>query len=256
MGGSRRSGGRLLSGEADLAGNQSSRQAGEYELGNFALRAAGKRALGGEPRFERQLRGETIVHRLVGRRLSGFVIYNADSAVGQTIDTVGSGGEGELPAIDVQDGAALAFAVLGLRACAPFALLLDEPMRDALKLRPPESLNLGLVEPWREELAANGEQPVESIVAERAWTCLREVAQGVVHKTAAVGRRERFGQRIERLKGQHFFRIEEIGIGNELLDASNAQALRAGGERRRGPGLARCNFSWPVIESRRQALPA
>src|SRR5262245_34656085 len=122
---------------------------------------------------------------------------------------------------------------------SPLALLLDEPLRDPLELRPPESLNLRIIEKRREDSMARCDQARKSIIADVTCIGLGKKAQRIMNKTAAVGGAQALGQGFERLKAQNFFGEDEIWIGDELLDTGDAQRPWPGCEGRRGMGLRR-----------------
>ncbi len=130
----------------------------ERHVNDLGHRSGGRKllepALAQDRGFERELRGKAGTHLFLGARRTGLVIEDDVAACGIALDAVGDAAQPKRAF--GERNVDLAFDLGGNfgKGGAPLKLPAREPMRDALKARPPEGARLGKIFQRGEMLAA------------------------------------------------------------------------------------------------------
>ena len=110
-----------------------------------------------------------------------------------------------------------------LDVAAPRQLPIRKPSGDALKPRPPQRTCLGPLHQRREIFLADAAQHQRRLVGKGGGKGLGELAERVMDRRAAIRRRQRHVDGIERIQPQDIFRIDRVGIAQPVLDRRDRQ---------------------------------
>ena len=120
---------------------------------------------------------------------------------------------------------------------APRQFPIGKPCGDALKPRPPQRPRLGPLHQRRKIFLADAAQRQRRLGGQCVGIGLGEFAERFMDRRAAIGRRQRHVDGIERIEPQDIFRIDRIGIAQPVLDRRHRQFQRPRRARRFWRGL-------------------
>ena len=154
------------------------------------------------------------------------------------LDAVGARGESE-GSLVVERNPDLAADLGGdpVDVVAPRQLPVGKPSGDALKPRPPQRARLGPLHQRRKIFLADAAQHQRRLVGKGGGKGLGKFAERIMDRGAAIRRRQRHVDGIERIQPQDIFRIDRVGIAQPVLDRRDRQLQRPRRERRLWRGL-------------------
>ena len=175
---------------------------------------------------------------------AGLVVDDLPAAGFDLVDAIGARLDAQRTAGWADGDGAVRFARQQLRAGrATGVLRADEPARQTLKTRPPESAFGRSREQGFEMLLAQRLELADGVGRQQAGRiCLQEFVERIVQRRAAVGGAQLGLQRLERLQPEDAPGIEPVGIAPPLLDAGDREPRRPRLERRFRLGTR----PWPV----------
>src|SRR5262249_6516473 len=137
--------------------------------------------------------------------------------IGRRGDGEGTGRAGEMkPAFDLREQ--------GSKRAAPAALAVNEPARDSLEPRPPESTHGRPANLRTEFLTPDRQQSVERIGGQGLWEFFDEALERAMNPNAAVGRARFRIDGLERPQPQDMLCVDGIGIAPPQLHVRHAHA--------------------------------
>jgi hypothetical protein len=193
---------------------------------------AGERPVPGDRPFERKLHGDRRLDLGGLRHRAGLVIDDREPAIGAAVDTVGNGGNRERSAGRGENEAALALAETIREPGAAPGLFGDEPARDPLETRPPETPDAGAGQQGTERRLADPQQRALGIGGKVARMGLDEIGQRVVDRDAEIGAVWVGVERVAGLELEDVAGVDRIGVAQPGLDLRDRQPPRPRGERR------------------------
>ena len=160
-----------------------------------------KAALAQDRGLQRELRRQAHAHLLAGRRLPGLVVEDREAAVAAAARS-GRRAPTSVKMRSLSSGiliSPLISASMSLDVAAPRHFPIRKPCGDALEPRPPQRPRLGPLHQRREIFLADAAQRQRGIgAAAPSAIDLREFAERIVDRRAAVGGRQRHVDGIER----------------------------------------------------------
>ena len=147
----------------------------------------GKAAGGGDHGFDRQLGGETAKNMLHLRQMPRFVVEDGELTIRTDLDPVGArpNAHGELTLADHE--LALKLGRDAPDGTATPLFLVDEPLRDPTKTRPPDRQNVRLLGTALEQGSPDAEENVERLLRQTVRVGDGEAMQGFMDDLAAFG---------------------------------------------------------------------
>ena len=125
-------------------------------------------------------------------------------------------------------------AAIACDIAAARGLPFGEPARDPLEARPPQRAGLRLLHQRREMLFADTAQHAYGVVRQCICVFLGEFTKRFVDRRAAIGRRQRHVDGIERVELENVAGIDGVGIAQPVLDRGDRELCRTRLARRLG----------------------